>query len=71
MSQQRNGLYGLAQTHLVRQDTVESLVVHGDQPVQADVLILAQLVAEKERYWCLHLKEDRSLLISSLRDLVR
>ena len=46
MGQQGNGLYGLPQTHLVCQDAVELAVMHGGQPVQADMLVLTQGVLD-------------------------
>lgn len=48
VSQQGDSLDGLPQAHLVSQDAVELLLVHGDQPVQADVLVLTQLAHQQE-----------------------
>ena len=50
MGQQGDGLDGLPQTHLVCQDAVEFAVMHGGQPVQADVLVLTQGVLDQERH---------------------
>jgi hypothetical protein len=55
MRQQGDGLNGLAEAHFISQDAVEALVVHGDQPLKADMLVLAQLVLEQEWYLGLHL----------------
>lgn len=49
MSQQSDGLDGLAQTHLVSQNAVELFLVHGDQPVESDVLVLSQRAVKQER----------------------
>mmetsp|Transcript_5126 Transcript_5126/g.14694 ORF Transcript_5126/g.14694 Transcript_5126/m.14694 type:complete len:252 (-) Transcript_5126:407-1162(-) len=53
--QERDCLDGLAETHLVRQDTVQMLVVQGHQPVQTNVLILTQLSLEQKWHRGLHL----------------
>ena len=42
---QRDGLHRLAEAHLVGQDAVELAVVHGHEPVEANVLVLAQRAA--------------------------
>lgn len=41
MSQQGDGLDGLAQTHFISKNTVELFLIHGDQPVKSNVLVLS------------------------------
>lgn len=41
MSQHSDGHDRLAKAHLVSQDTIQTLLVHCDQPVQTNVLVLA------------------------------
>lgn len=41
VSQQSDGLDGLAKAHLIGQYAVKLLLKHGDQPVQPDVLVLS------------------------------
>ena len=48
MSKERNGLHGLAEPHFVRQYSVEFPLFHGDEPLQAHLLVLAQLAAQQE-----------------------
>lgn len=50
-----NGLYGFAKAHLVGKDAVQVALVHGDQPVEADMLVLAKRALEQERHFCFHL----------------
>ena len=47
--EQRDGLDGFSQAHLVGEDPVESLVVAAHQPVESHVLILPQRVLQQER----------------------
>ena len=47
-SEEGNSLDGLAETHLISQDTVEPLVMECHEPVQAYDLVLAQLACEHE-----------------------
>mmetsp|Transcript_7127 Transcript_7127/g.27990 ORF Transcript_7127/g.27990 Transcript_7127/m.27990 type:complete len:297 (+) Transcript_7127:3995-4885(+) len=47
--EQRDGLDGFSQAHLVGEDPVESLVVAAHQPVESHVLILSQRVLQQER----------------------
>ena len=54
--QKRNGLNRLPETHLVRQDTVECLVVTAHQPIETDVLILAKRVLQQKRNPTLHIR---------------
>ena len=42
-----DGLDGLAQTHLVSEDAVETALVERHQPVQPDVLVLAERVLQQ------------------------
>jgi len=56
VGEQGDGLDGLAQAHLVGQDAVKLLLVHGDQPVQADVLVLPQRAVQEEGDGRLHLE---------------
>ena len=44
-------LDGLSQAHLVRKNAIEFPLVHHYQPLQADVLVVSQLVAEEEGDW--------------------
>ena len=47
-------LDGLSETHLVGEYAVEESLVEGDEPVEADVLVLAQRVLQQERHRRLH-----------------
>ena len=47
-------LDGLSEAHLVGEDAVEESLVEGDEPVEADVLVLAQRVLQQERHRRLH-----------------
>ena len=47
-------LDGLSEAHLVGEDAVEEALVEGDEPVEADVLVLAQRVLQQERHRRLH-----------------
>lgn len=49
MGEEGDGLYSLAQTHLIRQDPVQAPLIHRDQPVQTHVLVLTQRELKKER----------------------
>ena len=49
-----DGLDGLAEPHLVGEDPVEEALVQRHQPVEADVLVLAQRVLQQERHRRLH-----------------
>ena len=42
-TQQRDGLKSLAQAHLVRQDSVDPVLVEGDHPVEAAHLVVPHL----------------------------
>lgn len=55
VGQQGDGLDGLAEPHFVSQDAVELLLVHGNQPVQPNVLVLPQLAPQEQGDGCLHL----------------
>lgn len=55
VGQQGDGLDGLAEPHFVSQDAVELLFVHGNQPVQPNVLVLPQLAPQEQGDGCLHL----------------
>lgn len=48
-----DGHDGLAETHLVSQDAVEFGVVHGGEPLESDLLVLAHLSSQQERHFCL------------------
>jgi hypothetical protein len=54
MREEGYGLNGLAQSHFISEDPVQSPLVHGDQPVQSDMLVLAQRELKKERHRCGH-----------------
>ena len=47
-------LDGLSEAHLVGEYAVEESLVEGDEPVEADVLVLAQRVLQQERHRRLH-----------------
>lgn len=51
VGEQGYGLDGLSQSHLVSQDAIEFPLVHHYQPLQADVLVVSQFVAEEEGDW--------------------
>lgn len=56
VSEQGNRLDGFAEAHFVSQNAVEFLLVHGDQPVQANVLVFSQCPAQQVRNGCLNLQ---------------
>lgn len=56
VSQQRDGLDGFAEAHLICQDAVKLLLIHGDQPVQSNVLVLTQCAVQQEGNRRFHLK---------------
>ena len=53
--QLRMYLHGLSKAHLISKDAIQSPLIHGHQPVQPNVLVLAQLVPQKKRHLGLHL----------------
>jgi len=72
VSQQSDGLDGLAQTHLVGQNAVQLFLVHCDQPVESDVLVFSQRAVKQERYGGLDLLlagEKREIMVQNyIRD---
>ena len=56
MSEKSNGLDGLAQPHLISQNAVQPLLMHGSQPVQTHMLVLTQAVLQQEGNLGFHLK---------------
>ena len=51
----RTYLHGLSKAHLISKDAIQSPLIHGHQPVQPNVLVLAQLVPQKKWHLGLHL----------------
>lgn len=47
ITEQCHGLYGLAQAHVVRQNTVDSIVHERHKPVQASNLIIAHFAIDE------------------------
>lgn len=54
MSEHGDGLDRFTQAHLIGEHTVQFLLVHLHQPVQADQLVLAQLSLQQERHFGLN-----------------
>ena len=60
MGQQRDRLDGFAKPHLVGQDPVEAPLVERHQPVQPDVLVLAERVLQQRWNLAVGLPIDRT-----------
>ena len=67
MCEQRNGLDGLAQTHLISQDAVELILVESGHPIKAHHLVLAHRVLQQERHRRAHLQQTNNsvMLVTS------
>lgn len=48
IGQESDGLDGLAKSHLVSEDTIQPASVDGDQPIQADMLVLPHCVLQQK-----------------------